>query len=151
MLSTSKKNGEIGVAVGLLVVSLFLILTAYRMPLGNAVMPGPGVMPLAIGLCMGVTATVLLFSVLKRPVKSGDIVHLGSRHILVALLGLVWVSLFFEGLGFSFCLGVFLLALSREFSRQGWLKPLAFAVLGVSGAYWFFVYLLDVSMPRGLL
>ena len=135
MLSTSKKNGEIGVAVGLLVVSLFLILTAYRMPLGNAVMPGPGVMPLAIGLCMGVTATVLLFSVLKRPVKSGDIVHLGSRHILVALLGLVWVSLFFEGLGFSFCLGVFLLALSREFSRQGWLKPLAFAVLAVAGAY----------------
>ena len=105
-------------AVGLLVVSLFLVLTAYRMPLGNAVMPGPGVMPLAIGLCMGVTATALLFSVLKRPVKSGDIVHLGSRHILVALLGLVWVSLFFEGLGFSLCLGVFLLALSREFSRQ---------------------------------
>ena len=151
MLSTSKKNGEIGVAIGLLVVSLFLVLTAYRMPLGNAVMPGPGVIPLAIGLCMGVTATALLISVRKRTGESVDIVHLGSRHIFVAVLGLVWVSLLFEGLGFFFCLGVFLLALSKEFSRQGWLKPLTFAVLGVSGAYWFFVYLLDVSMPRGLL
>ncbi|MBI5581444.1 MAG: tripartite tricarboxylate transporter TctB family protein [Deltaproteobacteria bacterium] len=151
MLSTPKRNGEIGVACGLLAVSLFLVFTAYRMPLGTGVMPGPGVMPLAIGLVLGVTATLLLFAVLKRPRKHADVVELGSRHILAAVLGLVWVSLLFEDLGFCLCLGVFLLALSREFSRQGWLKPLAFAVLGVAGAYWFFVYLLDVSMPRGLL
>jgi hypothetical protein len=151
MLSTSKRNGEIGVAIGLLAVSLFLGFTAYRMPLGTAVMPGPGVMPLAIGLFLGMTAAALLACVLQRPRKTEDRVHLGSRHILVAVLGLFWVSLLFEGLGFALCLGVFLLALSREFSRQGWLNPLAFAVLGVAGAYWFFVYLLDVSMPRGLL
>ena len=151
MLSISKKNGEISVVIGLLAVSLFLVLTAYRMPLGTAVMPGPGVMPFAIGLVLGVTATALLFSVLKRHGKTVDVVQLGSRHIFVAVSGLIWVSLLFEGLGFSLCLGVFLLALSREFSRQGWLKPLAFAVLAVAGAYGFFVYLLDVSMPRGLL
>lgn len=151
MLSTSKRNVEIGVAAGLLAFSLFLVFTAYRMPLGTAVMPGPGVMPLAIGLVLGVTAAALLFSVLKRPGKHVDIVELGSRHILAAVLGLVWVSLLFEDLGFCLCLGVFLFALTREFSHQGWLKPLVFAVLGVAGAYWFFVYLLDVSMPRGLL
>ena len=83
--------------------------------------------------------------------KSGDIVYLGSRHILVALLGLVWVSLFFERLGVSLCIGVFLFALTREFGRGGWLKPLAFAALAVSSAHWFFVHILNVGLPRGIL
>jgi len=150
MPSTSSKNGEIGVAAGLLAVSLFLIVTDIRMPLGTAVLPGPGVMPLAIGLALGVTAVALLFAVMKSPRKTA-IVQMGSRHILVAFLGLVWISLFFERLGFLLCLGVFLFFLTREFSRQGWIKPLVFAVLAVAWAYWFFVRILNVSLPRGIL
>jgi len=152
VFSLSKRNGEIGVAVGLLAVSFFLVCTAVRMPLGTTVMPGPGVMPLAIGSFLGVTAALLLVSALRRRSHAEEAaVELGSRHILAAVLGLVWASLFFEVLGFSLCFGVFLFALSKEFTRQRWLKPLAFAAIGTAGAYWFFVHLLDVSMPRGLL
>jgi hypothetical protein len=120
------------------------------MPLGTLALPGPGVMPLAIGVLLGSASVGLLFATQKGSPEDLDMVRLGSRHILAAVLGLVWVSLFFEGLGFFLSLGVFLLILSKAFSRQGWIKPLAFAVLGVSAAYGFFAKLLGVSLPRGL-
>lgn len=150
MPSCTGKSGEIGVAVGLLAVSLYLIVTALRMPLGTAVMPGPGVMPLAIGLALGFTAAALLIVALRGAGKAA-VVPMGGRHILVAVLGLVWVSLFFERLGFLLCLGAFIFALTKEFSRGGWLKPLIFAVLAVAWAYWFFVRILNVGLPSGIL
>jgi putative tricarboxylic transport membrane protein len=149
MLTTRKRSGEIGTAATLAGVGLFLIFTAVRMPLGTAVLPGPGVMPLAIGLALTATSAVLVAVTLKRRKGVSEGVQCGSPDILVAVAGLVWTSLFFEVLGFFLCLGVFLLALVLQFRRQGWKKPLAFAVLAVASAYWFFAVLLDVPLPRG--
>ncbi len=151
MPATSKRSGEIGVAVALAGVALFLIVTAARMPLGTAAMPGPGVMPLAIGIGLEGTAIALLAAAWKRSRDAPQRIRFGSRHILVAVLGLVWASLLWERLGFFLCLGMFLWALVKEFSGQGWIRPLAFAILATSAAYWFFGHLLGVSLPRGLL
>lgn len=151
MLSASKRKGEIAVAIALGGVGVFLILTAARMPLGTAVMPGPGVMPLGIGIGLAATALALTAAALKRRTDASGSVRFGSRDILVAIAGLAWASLLFETLGFFLCFGIFLLALVKEFGRQGWLKSLAFAVLAAATAFWFFGMVLDVSLPRGLL
>ncbi|MEW6262503.1 MAG: tripartite tricarboxylate transporter TctB family protein [Thermodesulfobacteriota bacterium] len=149
MLATTQKRGEIGVALALLGVAAFLILSSVKMPLGDISLPGPGFMPLALGILIAGTAFGLLFTSLKP--RKGDpvIVRLGSRQIMVALAGLIWVALLFERLGFFICQGVFLLVLSREFSRRNWIAPLLFAVLGVLAAWWFFVRTLGVTLPRG--
>jgi hypothetical protein len=151
MLTTSKRKGEIGVAAALGGIAGFLILTAARMPLGTTVMPGPGVMPLGIGMGLAATAIALLAAALKRRRDASETVRFGSRDILVAIAGLAWASLLFEALGFFLCLGIFLLALVKEFGRPSWIKSLAFAVLAVGSAYWFFAILLGVSLPLGLL
>jgi hypothetical protein len=139
------------VAVALGGAAVFLVLTAARMPLGTTVMPGPGVMPLGIGIGLAATTIALLAAALKRRRDATETVRLGSRDILVAVAGLVWASLLFEALGFFLCLGVFLLALVKEFGRQGWIKSLVFAVLAVAAAYWFFAIVLGVSLPHGLM
>lgn len=151
MITVTKQQGETGMALVLLTVSFFLIFTAIRMPLGTATLPGPGLMPLAIGTALAFTSLGLLVVTLTRRGAKPGAVQLGSRDILVASVGLLWVSLLFEHLGFFLCMGVFLLILSREFSRGGWFKPMLFALLWVSAAYWFFVHTLGVSLPRGLL
>jgi hypothetical protein len=151
MLTVSKRKGEIAVAIALGGIAVFLILTAARMPLGTTVMPGPGVMPLVIGIGLAATAIALMAATLKRRGDISETARFGSRDILVAIAGLVWASLFFEALGFFLCFGIFLLALVKEFGRQKWIKSLAFAILAVATAYWFFGMVLDVSLPRGLL
>lgn len=150
MFTAGKRKGEIAVASALGGIAVFLILTAANMPLGTAVMPGPGVLPLGIGIGLAATAIALLVEALKRLRDASETVRFGSRDILVAIAGLVWVSLLFEALGFFLCLGAFLLALVKEFGRQGWIKSLAFAILAVATAFWFFGMVLDVSLPRGL-
>jgi hypothetical protein len=151
MLSASRRRGEIAVAGALGGIAFFLILTAARMPLGTAVMPGPGVMPLGIGIGLAATAIALLASALKGRGDAPGTVRFGSRDILIATGGLVWASLLFEALGFALCFGVFLLALVKCVGRRGWITSALFAALATAAAFWFFGRLLDVSLPRGLL
>ena len=99
MITTTKRCGEVWGALVLLGVAVFLVVTGSRMPLGTAVMPGPGVMPLAIGILLGAVSAGLLLTGLRRVESGRDPVTLGSRHILVAVLGLIWSSLLFEALG----------------------------------------------------
>lgn len=151
MRTASKRKGEIGVAIALVGAGVFLVLTAARMPLGTAVMPGPGVMPLGIGIGLAATAMALLASGWTHRKDASEEVRFGSRDILVAVAGLAWTSLLFEALGFFLCFGIFLLVLVKEFGRQGLIKSLIFAVLAAAAAYWFFGMVLDVNLPRGLL
>ena len=151
MRTASKRKGEIGVAIALVGAGVFLVLTAARMPLGTAVMPGPGVMPLGIGIGLAATAMALLASGGTHRKDASEEVRFGSRDILVAVAGLAWTSLLFEALGFFLCFGIFLLVLVKEFGRQGLIKSLIFAVLAAAAAYWFFGMVLDVNLPRGLL
>ncbi|MCU0560647.1 MAG: tripartite tricarboxylate transporter TctB family protein [Desulfobacterales bacterium] len=150
MMAPTKRQGEIGTALVLLAIACFLIISAARMPAGTVALPGPGLMPMAIGVLLAATAAGLLLGQLKRRLPlEPETLPLGGRHLLVAAGGLVWVSLFFERLGFLICMGLFLLVLSKEFSRAGWFKPIVFALAGVFGAYWFFVVILGVQLPLG--
>jgi putative tricarboxylic transport membrane protein len=149
MLASTKRQGEIGTALVLLGTAFFLITSGARMPSGTVALPGPGFMPLAIGIFMAAVAGGLLIGKLKTPRGGSEIVNIGSRHFLVAAAGLAWTGLFFERLGFLICMGMFLLILSKEFSQGGWLKPILFSVVSILGAYWFFVRILGVQLPLG--
>ena len=134
-------------ALALIGVATFLIASSLRMPAGSPALPGPAVMPLVIGLLLGLVSAGLLAGRLVRPPKADEVLSLGGRQLLVATAGLAWVSLTFETLGFPISLGLFLLVLSKEFGHGGWLKPTVFAGASVLGAWWFFVHLLGVQLP----
>lgn len=150
MVAPTKRQGEIGTALVLLAIACFLIISAARMPAGTLALPGPGLMPMAIGVLLAAAATGLLLGQLKKPTPPElELVLIGGRRLVVAAAGLIWVSLFFERLGFILCMGVFQLILSKEFSRAGWFKPIVFSLASISVAYWFFVAALGVQLPLG--
>jgi hypothetical protein len=141
-------NREHAAGIALAALGLYVAVAAREYPLGSVAEPGPGFLPLALGLMLAGCGIVLaigaFFAVPARPVSFAEL-----PHALVVLAALVAAALAMERLGFratvALMLLFFLLAIERRPLPIA--VPLALAFAG--GTFYLINDVLRVPLPVG--
>lgn len=137
----------------MLALSLFVVTQAVQMPLSAEYGPGPGFMPLWLGLLMAILSGILLFRCLQAGVPSRRLFDNSSglkKAALVALLYLVYIASL-QFLGLLVALALFLLILLWLIERRSVFVAAAAAATGALSCYFLFEVWLKVPLPIGIL
>ncbi|MGH8741852.1 MAG: tripartite tricarboxylate transporter TctB family protein [Burkholderiales bacterium] len=142
-MGTPLRRLEAGVAVALLLLGAFAIWEGARMPQGSAALPGPGMLPVALGVLLALCAVALMV----RSGAGAERVAIGHRHIAMGLLAVLGAGLLWERAGFLVTSTLFLFALLWSLSPLGWWRSLIAAVVATVAVRYFFQNLLNVVLP----
>jgi hypothetical protein len=146
--SVPSRTGELIVAAALLVAGVFLAWQSTSLPLGDIRLPGPGFLPLVLGIALSLLALAAgIRSARQR--SEGDVVCLGHVHIFVVFAALAGVAFAFERLGAYATLGLFTAILLRLVARTTLWRAVVGASLGMVAVWVFFKVLLGVQLPAG--
>jgi putative tricarboxylic transport membrane protein len=149
--AVSPRRGEVVVAAILLLLSIAILAVAVRMPAGTLGAPGPGFFPGILSALLAVTSVGLLLRAWRSKAVGGAPIVLGHRDIAITLLALVVVGIVFESAGYVLCATGFMLVMLRALSSLGWIRSLLAAIACAVASYFFFVSLLGVALPAGVL
>ena len=141
-MGSSLRRLEIGVGVALLVLGVFAAWEGSRMPQGTAALPGPGMLPVALGVLLAVCSVVLIFMS-----QGQEQILIGHRHVAIALAMVLVAGLLWERAGFLITCSLFLFVLLWTLSPLGWWRALIGAVVGAVAARFVFQTLLNVVLP----
>ena len=130
-----------------------ILATGYQ--IGSVTQPGPGFLPLGVGLLLIVFSLVILGQGLKSFKKIETVVPFSKPGGLkkVAYIGsiLLVLAFLFEEMGF-FITVFLLIALSMlEAELKSWRRIIFIALATALGVYILFVLLLSQQLPRGFL
>jgi putative tricarboxylic transport membrane protein len=140
---TSLRRLELGVGLSLIAVGAFAAWEALRMPQGTAALPGPGVLPFALGVLIAACALVLIVA----RTSPDQPVTVGNRQVVCALLAVLAAGLLWERAGFLISSTFFLFVLLWMLSPLGWWRSLIAAAVGAAAARFVFQNLLNVVLP----
>ena len=119
---------------------------AWRLDIGTAEKPGPGMWPLIVSIAMVVLAAVQLV----RPTEGGDEERFTADAWIVAVgvVTLVAYAVLFERVGFEIPTAALLVVWLKVLGRESWLSTIAVSVGGVVALYLVFITALSVSLPH---
>ena len=126
MVDVTPSRLEIAVAVSLLLLGAFAAWEAARMPFGTRRLPGPGMMPMALGVLLMLSLAGLVVLELKAPADGGRRDPLGHRHVALDGGARSWRGLLFERAGFLITSTLFLFVMlvgavaARLVARRCW-------------------------------
>jgi putative tricarboxylic transport membrane protein len=139
------------VAVVLVAFAALVAWRAWRIPLGSLALPGPGLLPVAAAVLLGLLGLALLVEASTRrlagPRPGGDA---QARAALLVMAALVGYALILERAGYVLAT-VPLLAFHLRLYRQRWPVVMGLAVGATLASWWLFAAWLDVPLPRGTL
>lgn len=125
-------------------------ISAWTMPFGRPELPGPGVMPFAVGCLLALFGVALaVLALVRRTEGDAKALELGHRDTLVALAALVLISILFEPLGAPIAAALLLGGLFRVVGRVSIWLAVAGGVFGAVFVWFFFVKVLSVTLPLG--
>lgn len=142
----------IAIDLMLLLLAAAMVWAAARMPSGTVSMPGPGLVPLTLGVLLAVTSLAHLVSSLLSS-ASADAVEEeqaegSSWRIAITLGALLASALLFEPLGYVATASLFLTVMLWTLSELGpWRSALA-AVASAWVSFVLFRDLLGVALPQ---
>ncbi|HET7096743.1 MAG TPA: tripartite tricarboxylate transporter TctB family protein [Casimicrobiaceae bacterium] len=145
-MNVSIRRLEIAVAAALFLLGAFAVWQAALMPFGTVALPGPGMLPMALGVLLMLSSAGLVVAELRAPARI-EIVTLGNRHIVLAFVAVVVAGLLFETAGFLVTSTLFMFVLLTALSTLGWWRSLLAAVATSVAAGLFFDKLLGVVLP----
>jgi len=136
-------------------VGLVLSLWATRYSIGSLILPGPGSLPLVLGLILILLSIILIArGILSSRVTGRDSPPLlltgwkkGVYTVGVLLLG----AFFFERVGYLLTFFLLILLLMKGAGAQSWKTTVLVAFCSALGVYLVFVRLLEQPLPLGLL
>ena len=143
---TSLRRLEIGVGVALLLLGVFAAWEGARMPQGTAGLPGPGVLPVALGVLLALSS-IAVMTISARATVAREPVAIGHRRITYAVLALFAAGLLWERAGFLITCTLFLFVMLSMLSTLGWWRSLIAAIVGALAARFLFQGLLNVVLP----
>src|SRR5687768_12955470 len=114
------------------------------MPQGTAALPGPGMLPLGLGLLIAACSITLIVVGRATP---DEPVAVGNRQVACALLAVLAAGLLWERAGFLITATLFLFVLLWMLSPLGWWRSLLAAAAGAAVARFAFQNLLNVVLP----
>ncbi len=141
-------GGLFWLAVGIL---LSFLSTQYTV--GNIVEPGPGFLPLILGILLIFLALVLLIGA-RMSSSEGKVASSGGggwKRVSYAVLVLIVTAFFFEKVGYLITFFLLMLLLMIGAGGQSWKRIFVTALCSAVGVYVVFVLLLEQPLPRGLL
>ena len=112
--------------------------------------PGPGFLPLWIGICITGFAIVLIFVTLKKHGKAGAFLKPRTREGFKLLLLIVPTFFLLRFLGFSVAFGLFAGITMRVMGRHQWVSCGLTAVGIAIGIRYVFGQWLSIPLPKGI-
>jgi putative tricarboxylic transport membrane protein len=139
-----------GIAVLLLgsVVAFF----AGRLPYKAEYGPGPGFMPLWIGVALIVCATATIIKTVRQyGHEEGRFIQPKTRQVVFVLVTLIITFLLVPVFGLSLGLALFTGFTMRTAGRHGWVLCVLVAVATAAAVRFIFGYGLDIPLPKGFI
>jgi hypothetical protein len=129
-------------------------LTSYE--IGSLTQPGPGYLPLALGIILLILSLILLVGQMKKTPSAGKavlpIVRSGSwKRAAYTVLVMIVAAFFFEQVGYLLTFFFLIVLLMMGAERQSWKRIILTALLTMVGVYVVFILLLQQQLPRGFL
>lgn len=132
----------------LVLLALVAMWESRKLPLGTLREPGPGYVPLLLGLCLLGFAVGVAAAGGRSP-RLGEMRWAEWGHAAAILGACFFSALALERLGFRLTVVVLLAFLVKVVERKGWALTAAFALGMAFGTFYLFDTLLRVPLPRG--
>ena len=136
-----------------LMIGLLLSVWALTYQIGSFIQPGPGFLPLGLGLLLIFLSSILLLVQGKKasPVKQREPSSLftGWRRLAYTVLVLLVTIFLFEQIGYLFTVFLLVFFSMLVTGPRNWRTPLIVALCSALGIYVVFVLLLKQELPRG--
>ncbi len=136
---------------GLLACYVIYVVTATGLRIGTTWEPGPGYLPLVLGVLAVIVGALQLAGSFFRGVKEkiSDFTHDGLKRLFAYIVTIVLFAFLFTKLGPA---AVFLLLviLAKVSGFQGWGYPVLLAVIFTAITYLTFFNLLLIPLPLGI-
>jgi hypothetical protein len=136
-------------------VGLLLSIWSTRYQIGSVIQPGPGFLPLGLGLFVVLLSLILV----AQGARSSHIVQTlsttslfpGWKKVAYTVSILILAIFFFERIGYLLTFFLVIMFLMRAAGPESWKKIFTVAFCSALGIYLVFVLLLEQPLPRGLL
>jgi putative tricarboxylic transport membrane protein len=152
-IETRRRPGEMVFSVLMLVLSLFILWTAYGIA-GFSALSSPGAFPMAAGAVMVIASTVTLLRDVRRPVAKGGTQAFFAQimpPVVGVFIGFIAVfGILFESAGFLASAFAFLLASIWYLHKRGIIPALLLTVVSLIGIYVVFRLIFAVVLPEGI-
>jgi putative tricarboxylic transport membrane protein len=137
-----------------LFVAIVVICQALELKMGNYQTPGPGFIPLGVGLGMAVLSLIIMGRAVRVASAPGAAIKVSPgacKKIGLVFGSLLVYALLFNFLGFPLTTFVLLFLLFKGGNPEGWLKQGLLAAGATVFTYFLFSVLLSCELPRGIL
>jgi len=139
----------IGGAV-VLILGLAVIFFSSQMEYYSEFGPGPGFLPLWVGICITGCAVVIIFNLVRKHGKTGAFFKERTKEGLKLLVIIIATFLLLPFLGFSIGFGLFAGITMRIMGRHGWVICGLTAVGIAIGIRFVFGHWLSIPLPTGI-
>jgi hypothetical protein len=133
-----------------LILGLAVIFFSSQMEYYSEFGPGPGFLPLWVGICITGCAVVLMFNLLRKHGKSGAFLKLRTREGFKLLIIIIATFFLLPFLGFSIGFGLFAGITMRIMGRHHWVPCGLTAVVIALGIRLVFSHWLMIPLPTGI-
>ena len=149
-------RGEILGGFFFLLLAVLAVEEALKLPTGGWKSPAPGFLPLLVALFLGILSAVLLLRGLIQSGREGIPISSfgaarGKKRVFLTSLALIAFNGLLEKLGFLVATFLFMAFLLVWVSSRPWKVALGTTLFFSLTLYVFFVVLLKVPLPQGLL
>ncbi len=143
-------SGVVWLALGVL-----LTLWSIRYNVGSVINPGPGFLPLLLGILLILLSLILLKQVRKsrsiKKARSPLTLPIGWKKLSCTVLILLAATFTFETIGYLLTVFFLMILLMLVAELGGWKKIFLIAILTALGVYVVFVLWLEQPLPVGFL
>ncbi len=146
------------VSIFFLIFSAAYLVGSLSLPLGTARKPGPGILPVAIGVFLSFTSLlyfVKVFLLEKISSKDDKEKEIHSSRNFLRLMGLLFFlcfyGLFFKILGYMLSTTIFMMGVMPLLEVRKWTQILLVSILTAGFSYYFFTAVLQVNLPQGII
>jgi len=137
-------------AVVVLILGLAVIFFSSQMEYYSEFGPGPGFLPLWVGICITGFASYLILNILRKHEKVGAFFKPRTREGFKLLLIIIVSFFLLPFLGFSIGFGLFAGITMRIMGRHGWVACGLTAVGIAIGIRYVFGQWLSIPLPTGI-
>jgi putative tricarboxylic transport membrane protein len=138
-----------------LAVGMILTLWSTRYTVGSIVEPGPGFLPLGLGILLIFLSIIVLLGARKSSpaakVPSPSSAGGEWKRVAYAVLVMIVTASFFEKVGYLITFFLLVMLLMAGAGGQSWKRILLVALFTAAGVYLVFVLLLEQPLPSGIL